>query len=59
MRKQGGGREAFKADESRMPGANDEDYDGVQDTWFRRSINKPGLRWTKFKWVMFGANVLV
>lgn len=59
MRKQGGGREAFKADESRMPGANDEDYDGVQGTWFGRGGKKPALRWTKFKWIMFFANIFV
>lgn len=59
VHKQGGGREAFKANESRMPGANDEDYDGVQGTWFGRNPNKPALRWTKFKWVMFVANILV
>ena len=59
MRKQGGGREAFKADEPRMPGANDEDYDGVQGAWFGGGPNKPALRWTKFKWIMFAANILV
>jgi len=59
IRKQGGGREAFKADESRMPGANDEDYDGVQGGWFRRGSKKPALRWTKFKWIMFAANIFV
>ena len=58
MHKQGGGREAFKANESRMPGANDEDYDGV-GTWFGHGSKKPALRWTKFKWVMFVANILV
>ena len=56
--KQGGGREAFKANESRMPGANDEDYDGVS-TWFGHGSKQPALRWTKFKWVMFVANILV
>ena len=56
--KQGGGREAFKANESRMPSANDEDYDGVS-TWFGHGSKQPALRWTKFKWVMFVANILV
>ena len=59
VHKQGGGREAFKADEARMPGANDEDYDGVQGTWFGHGPKKPALRWTKFKWIMFAANVIV
>ena len=59
IRKQGGGREAFKADEPRMPGANDEDYDGVQGAWFGNGPNKPALRWTKFKWIMFAANIIV
>ena len=59
VRKRGGGREAFKANESRMPGANDEDYDGVQGTWFGSGSKKPALRWTKFKWIMFVANILV
>jgi len=57
--KQGGGREAFKANEARMPGANDEDYDGVQGAWFGHGTKKPALRWTRFKWIMFVANVLV
>jgi len=41
-----------------MPGANDEDYDGVS-TWFGHGSKQPVLRWTKFKWVMFVANILV
>ena len=59
--KRGGGREAFRADEARMPGNGDEDYDGVQSTWFgdKDVQKKPALRWTKFKWVLFVANVLV
>ena len=59
MRKQGGGREALKAKKSRMPGANDEDYDGVQGTRFGSSSKKPALRSTKFKWIIFVANILV
>lgn len=42
-----------------MPGANDEDYDGVQGAWFGNGPNKPALRWTKFKWIMFAANILL
>lgn len=59
MPKQGGGREAFKVDEARMPGANDEDYDGVQGAWFGHGTKKPTLRWTRFKWIMFVANIFV
>lgn len=59
MPKRGGGREAFKANERRMPGPNDEDYDGVQSAWFGPNSKKPVLRWTRFKWIMFVANVLV
>lgn len=57
--KQGGGREAFKANERRMPGPNDEDYDGVQGDWFGPNSKKQVLRWTRFKWIMFVANILV
>ncbi|KAG1804470.1 hypothetical protein EV424DRAFT_1432108 [Suillus variegatus] len=41
MHKRGGGREAFKSGEARMPAEGDEDYDGV--TWF--------------KWALFIANL--
>ena len=57
--KQGGGREAFKANEPRMPGVHDEDYDGVQGAWFGPNSKKPVLRWTRFKWIMFVANIFV
>lgn len=57
--KQGGGREAFKANEPRMSGPNDEDYDGVRGALFGLDSKKPILRWTRFKWIMFFANVLV
>ena len=57
MPKQGGGRKAFKANESLMPGVHDEDYDGVQVAWFGPNSKKPVLRWTRFKWIMFVANI--
>ncbi|KAF9781868.1 hypothetical protein BJ322DRAFT_1101183 [Thelephora terrestris] len=57
MPKRGGGREAFRANEPRMPGAHDEDYDGAQGAWFGTDSKKPLLRWTRFKWIMFVANV--
>lgn len=61
----GGGVEAFRAGESRMPATNDEDYDGVtlNRGWFkkgRKGISSPRrLRWTKFKWILFFANTVV
>lgn len=59
MPKQGGGRDAFRANEPRMPGANDEEDDGVQGAWFGSNSKKPILRWTRFKWILFAANVLL
>ena len=54
--KRGGGREAFKSNEARMPGAGDEDDDGL-------TLTRPGvkrkLRWTRFKWVLVIANTIV
>ena len=55
--KTGGGREAFKSNESRMPGENDDDYDGVDVR--RRGNWKPRLRWNRFKWILFLTNVVV
>ncbi|KAM5538363.1 hypothetical protein V8D89_007965 [Ganoderma adspersum] len=52
--KTGGGREAFRANESRMPGDGDDDYDGVS---FGQS-RKGRLRWNRFKWVLFIANLV-
>jgi hypothetical protein len=56
--KRGGGRDAFKANESRMPGNGDEDYDGIQGNLFGGDRGKRKLRWTKFKWILFVANTL-
>ncbi|KAI1791987.1 tetraspanin Tsp2 [Ganoderma leucocontextum] len=53
--KTGGGREAFRANESRMPGDGDDDYDGVS---FGQHGRKGRLRWNRFKWVLFVANVV-
>ena len=53
--KTGGGREAFRANESRMPGDGDDDYDGVSFGQAR----KGRLRWNRFKWVLFIANLVV
>ncbi|KAH8109513.1 hypothetical protein DFH11DRAFT_1861250 [Phellopilus nigrolimitatus] len=54
--KQGGGREAFRSGEARMPGEHDDDYDGVDVT---RSAWKPKLRWNRFKWILFMTNFVV
>ncbi|KAF9239480.1 hypothetical protein BU15DRAFT_88029 [Melanogaster broomeanus] len=54
----GGGREAFKIGEARMPEAGDEDYDGVTGGWFG---GKEGahirMRWNRFKVALFIANI--
>lgn len=53
----GGGVDAFKSGESRIPGLNDEDdaggLGGKNPRTGRRS------RWTRFKWILFFANILV
>lgn len=55
--KRGGGREAFRTGEARMPGVGDEDYDGVIPR--EGGKTKPRLRWNKFKWMLFVSNTLV
>ncbi|KAJ8494574.1 hypothetical protein ONZ45_g9730 [Pleurotus djamor] len=58
--KMGGGVEAFRSGEARMPGENDEDYDGVSSGWFGGKEGgraRPKGRWNKFKWIMFFANL--
>lgn len=52
MPKRGGGVEAFRSGEARMPTEEDEDYDGV--------VTNRGfaLRWNKFKWIMVVANAV-
>ncbi|KAH9942973.1 hypothetical protein B0H21DRAFT_793008 [Amylocystis lapponica] len=57
--KRGGGREAFRSDEARMPGAGDDDYDGVNIGVIREGgRTQPKLRWNRFKWIMFIANLV-
>lgn len=60
MPKQGGGREAFRSNEARMPGAGDEDYDGVDVFGNNKEggRTKPKARWNRFKWCLFLANIL-
>jgi len=60
--KRGGGREAFKSGEARMPGEGDDDYDGVNSGWFGGKDGgrtKPRMRWNRFKWILFFSNVTV
>jgi len=59
--KRGGGREAFRSGEARMPGDGDEDYDGMQGSFFTKEggRTKPRLRWNGFKWTLFFSNFLV
>lgn len=60
MPKQGGGREAFRSNESRMPGENDDDYDGV-DMFGAKEGGRTKSRghWNRFKWILFVANTVV
>lgn len=59
--KLGGGIEAFRSGEARMPGENDEDYDGVQSGWFgnKNRTTARRMRWTRFKWILFFSNICV
>lgn len=57
--KLGGGVDAFKSGEARIPGQNDEDYDGVSGGWFGGNSAPKKLRWNKFKWILFVANCIV
>ena len=54
--KRGGGRDAFKANESRMPGDGDDDYDGVDVGKGRKGGRN---RWNRFKWILFISNLVV
>jgi len=60
--KRGGGREAFKSGEARMPGEQDDDYDGINSGWFGGKDGgrtKPRMRWNRFKWILFVSNILL
>lgn len=65
MPKRGGGREAFRSGEARMPGEGDEDYDGMDDMdggWFggkEGGRTRPRMRWNRFKWILFLSNIIV
>lgn len=60
--KRGGGVEAFRSGEARMPNQNDEDYDGVSSGWFGGGGPKSStkrLRWNRFKWTLIFSNAVV
>jgi len=62
MPKRGGGREAFKSGEARMPGEQDDDYDGINSGWFGGKDGgrtKPRMRWNRFKWILFISNIVL
>jgi len=53
--KRGGGLDAFRSGEARMGGANDEDY----GFGAAAGGSKKRLRWNKFKWILFFANIFL
>jgi len=66
--KMGGGIEAFRSGEARIGGPGDEDddenevEDGSSGRWFQKGTRKKGhkkLRWNRFKWALFCANIVV
>lgn len=60
--KRGGGVEAFRSGEARMPNQNDEDYDGVSSGWFGGGGPKSStkrLRWNRFKWTLIFSNAVL
>lgn len=60
MPKLGGGIDAFRSGEARMPGQDDDDYDGVSGAFFSSHQKQPTkLRWNRFKWILFIANTIV
>ncbi|KAF8636152.1 hypothetical protein AX17_003747 [Amanita inopinata Kibby_2008] len=57
--KTGGGVEAFKSGESRIPGAHDDDTGDLATSWFGGQTRKKKLRWNRFKWILFIANFVL
>ncbi|KAF8632289.1 hypothetical protein AX17_004883 [Amanita inopinata Kibby_2008] len=53
--KMGGGVEAFKPGEARMPDKDDNDYDGLMAGI---GNGKKRLRWNRFKWILFITNTM-
>ena len=54
--KQGGGVEAFRSGEARIGNRYDDEYDGIMHGYSR---GKKKMKWTKFKWILLIANILV
>ncbi|KAK7053719.1 hypothetical protein R3P38DRAFT_2761465 [Favolaschia claudopus] len=52
--KLGGGVDAFRAGESRMPASNERDYDGVDV----RGKSRRKAKWNRFKWVLVCSNTV-
>ena len=66
MPKMGGGVDAFRSGEARMGGPDDDDEDnstamedGAGTGKDKKAIGPGQLKWNKFKWVMFFANLAV
>lgn len=55
----GGGVDAFRSGEARMPIEGDDDYDGVNLANGAWSKSMKYMKWTKFKWILFFANLIV
>lgn len=54
----GGGVDAFRKGEARMPEDRDDlNPSANRKSWFDRA--ETGARWTRFKWVLFGFNAIV
>ncbi|KAJ7499881.1 hypothetical protein FB451DRAFT_47078 [Mycena latifolia] len=51
--KRGGGVDAFRAGEARMPRANDQDYDGMDV-----GVRTGKAKWNKFKWILVFSNTV-
>ncbi|KAJ7174627.1 hypothetical protein C8R46DRAFT_990714 [Mycena filopes] len=51
--KYGGGVDAFRANEARMPRANDQSYDGVDV-----GVKTGKAKWNRFKWILVCSNVI-
>jgi hypothetical protein len=54
--KQGGGVDAFRSGEARIGSRHDDEYDGIMHGYSR---GKKKMKWTKFKWILLIANILV
>ena len=66
MPKMGGGVDAFRSGEARMGGPDDDDEDnsaamedGAGTGKDKKAIGPGQLKWNKFKWALFFANLAV